>query len=125
MIGGNIINRGKFCKSKHRKSGRFLEVALLCLLNENSSYGYNLMEKLKEFGFGEDRPNLSILYRKLNRMEDDGMVLSSWRESKEGPDKKIYEITSKGLEELDTWVELLKNRKKRIDSIIEKYESTK
>lgn len=117
--------RRDFCQSKHNKSGRFLEAALLCLLKEEASYGYNILEKLNDFGFYKDSPNLSTLYRQLNKMEDDSMVSSFWIESSEGPDKKIYKITDKGSKELDNWIKLLKDRQVRIQSIIKKYESAK
>lgn len=111
-------------QSKHTRTGRFLEVVLLSLLKEEDLYGYSLMEKIKDFGFNEDTPNLSTLYRRLNRMEDEGMVLSFWTNSEQGPKQKHYQITDKGIRELDIWIKVIKSRRKHIDLIIEKYEST-
>lgn len=121
------MNKDKdiFCGSKHNKSGRFIEACLLCLLKEEKSYGYSLMEKLTQFCFEEDSINISIIYRRLRNMENDNLIVSSWIESDQGPNKRMYEITEEGILELDNWIELLKDRKKRITSIIEKYESLK
>ena len=83
------------------------------------------MGRLMAFGFEEDSINISIIYRRLRSMEDEGLVISSWRESDQGPKKRMYEITEEGIIELDNWILLLKDRKQRITSIIDKYESMK
>ncbi len=113
------------CMDKHNKKGRFLEACLLSLLKEEKDYGYGLVERLKSFYFNQDTINMSVIYRNLKNMEDDDLVLSQWMESEEGPDRKIYSITSKGEKALDCWIILLKDRKKRIQSIINKYEELK
>ncbi len=118
-------NKDLFCGPRHNKAGRFVEACLLCLLKEEKSYGYSLMERLEGFGFEDDSINISIIYRRLRNMENDNLVVSSWTESDQGPNKRIYEITEEGIKELDNWILLLKDRKKRITSIIEKYESLK
>ena len=110
------------CDNKHNKTGRFIEACLLCLLKEERAHGYSLMERLSDFGFEDDTVNMSIIYRNLKSMEKDNLIVSSWEESEQGPDRRIYSITSKGNEELDSWIILLKNRKQRITSIISKYE---
>ncbi|MGO1368886.1 MAG: PadR family transcriptional regulator [Senegalia sp. (in: firmicutes)] len=110
---------------KHNRKGRFLEACLLCLLKEEKSYGYSLMEKLSDFGFMEDEVNISIIYRNLRAMEEGKLVSSSWSESEQGPNKRIYEITRKGIEELNSWIDFLSDRKKRITLIINKYETLK
>lgn len=118
-------NKDMFCGTRHNKTGRFIEASLLCLLKEEKSYGYSLMEKLEYFGFDEDSINISIIYRRLRNMEGENLVVSSWAESDQGPNKRIYEITSNGIDELDNWIKLLKDRKQRITLIINKYESQK
>lgn len=112
-------------QTKYKRPGRFLELMLLTSLKEEDLYGYRLLDKINEFGFDKDIPSLSTIYRRLNRMEKEGMVLSSWAESSEGPKKKYYQITDKGNIELEIWIELIKKRRKHIDSIIEKYDSLK
>ncbi len=118
-----IKSKDIFGDDKHNRAGRFIEACLLCLLKEKESYGYSLMERLNEFGFTEDNINISVIYRNLRNMESRNLVISSWEESEQGPNKRIYRITTEGIEELESWILLLKNRKKRITSIIDKYES--
>lgn len=112
---------GSFCGSRQSSHGRFIEACLLCLLKEEASYGYSLMENLSEFGFIEGEVDMSTIYRQLRSMEKEGLVSSSWRESKEGPRKRIYTISHLGLAKLDDWVTFLGDRKKRISSIVDKY----
>ncbi len=116
-------NQDLFCGPRQNKAGRFVEACLLNLLKEEKSYGYSLMERLAEFGLDEDSINISIIYRRLRNMEKDNLVVSSWSDSDQGPKKRMYQITDQGLLELDNWILLLKDRKKRITSIIEKYDS--
>lgn len=117
------INSSYF--AKHSSKGRFVDASLLCLLKEKKSYGYSLMEDLSKFGFTEDEVNISIIYRKLRSMEKENLVVSSWSESDQGPNKRTYEITDKGRQELDDWIDFLKDRINRINLIIKKYESSK
>lgn len=120
-----IKGKDVFCDDRHNKTGRFVEACLLCLLKEEKSYGYNLMEKLTQFGFSGETINISVIYRNLRNMENKNLVISSWVESEHGPNKRMYNITTEGKTELDNWIALLKDRKNRITSIIDKYESIK
>ena len=104
-----------------RRNHQQLEAALLVLLAENSSYGYQLMESLKEF-YAEPF-NTSILYRKLTRMEEMGLVSSSLDEAdSKGPARRMYEITEGGTTALKDWVEHLKMRQAQLAKLIEKAE---
>lgn len=114
--------KGIFCNDRHNKIGRFLEACLLCLLKEEKAYGYSLMDRLSDFGFEDNTIDMSAIYRNLRNMEGDGLVISSWESSGQGPDRRVYNITPQGEEELDNWIILLRDRKKRITSIISKYE---
>lgn len=108
---------------KHHRSGRFIEACILCLLRKAPCHGYCLMEKLEVFGFHKNSLNISVLYRNLHDMEENGLVNSSWVESTQGPKKRTYAITDKGKLALDSWISVLKNRKERISTIIDKYHS--
>ena len=112
-----------FCDFKHNNKGRFLEACLLCLLAEEESYGYNLMENLSDFGFIEKEVDISTIYRTLRTMEKENLVTSLWLESDQGPKKRLYKVTDLGKEELHHWINFLGTRKNRIALIIEKYHS--
>ena len=104
-----------------RRNHQQLEAALLVLLAENASYGYQLMESLKEF-YAEPF-NSSILYRKLMRMEEMGLVASSVDEvDSKGPARRMYEITDGGKTAMNEWVDYLKLRQEQITKLLERAE---
>lgn len=113
----------EFCSKQHNKSGRFIEACLLVLLKEEKSYGYNLMERLKDFNFADNTVNMSIIYRNLKSMENRNLIKSSWVEGSQGPKKRIYELNSQGEVEVEKWIDLLKFRKQQLQLIIDKYEN--
>jgi PadR family transcriptional regulator PadR len=76
----------------------FLRPCLLLLLREQPAHGYELLERLRTFGFEGDDPG--GLYRALRALERDGFVRSAWEPSAAGPDRRIYSLTRAGMEEL-------------------------
>lgn len=76
----------------------FLRPCLLLLLRERASHGYDLLERLRAFGFAGDDPG--GLYRALRALEREALVRSSWEPSSGGPDRRTYELTRAGAEEL-------------------------
>ena len=63
----------------------------LVLLREESSYGYELMERLQEFGF--EGINAGTLYRTLRQMEKEGLCRSKWDTSEGHLARRMYSIT--------------------------------
>jgi poly-beta-hydroxybutyrate-responsive repressor len=110
-----------FCKGKPHNMERFMEICLLLLLSQQSSHGYTLAEKLTYFGFSKDELNIGSLYRTLRKMEKDNLVTSNWQAGEQGPKKRVYQITEIGENTLEQWVQVLKNRKKRISKLIYNY----
>lgn len=76
----------------------FLRPCLLLLLREQPAHGYELLERLRLFGFDGSDPG--GLYRTLRQLEEDGLVRSAWEPSSNGPQRRIYELTRSGMEEL-------------------------
>lgn len=76
----------------------FLVPCLLLLLREQPSHGYELLDRLAPLGFTRSDPGR--LYRALRELEQEGFVHSAWEPSKEGPDRRIYQLTRAGMEEL-------------------------
>ena len=100
---------------------RFTEPALLLLLRERPSHGYDLLERLPELT-GEQRVEMGNLYRLLRALEDEGLVSSEWDERSPGPAKRRYAITEHGLRLLDQWVEALRGSQDRTARFLERYE---
>ncbi len=88
---------------KHAGSGmriRFIGPFLLLALYKAPSYGYELMDKLKEFGFESYMPDQTAIYKMLKNMEEKGYISSRWDTQGSGPARHVYEITSEGIEVL-------------------------
>lgn len=76
----------------------FVRPCVLLLLREQPSHGYELLERLRVFGYLGTDPG--SLYRLLRSLEAESLVRSSWEPSTEGPDRRIYALTRAGMEEL-------------------------
>lgn len=110
-----------FCDGKTHTMERFLEACLLLLLYDEAGYGYGLIEQLAYFVFPAETLNVSTLYRTLRKMEKDELVTSAWQSGGQGPKRRVYLITENGKKSLDDWVEILSERRKRIDKLIHCY----
>ncbi|MHB8281144.1 MAG: helix-turn-helix transcriptional regulator [Candidatus Humimicrobiaceae bacterium] len=100
---------------------RFLIPALLLLLAEKSSHGYELTERYAELGFTEANFDPGAIYRTLKILESEKLITPKWDTEKIGPAKKIYSITPEGREMLSKWAENILKRKKIFDVFIERY----
>jgi PadR family transcriptional regulator PadR len=81
---------------------RFGEPALLTLLAQGPTHGYELLERLPEL-VGEERVDVGNVYRALRGLEDEGLVASEWRADLPGPAKRTYTLTDDGRAVLDRW----------------------
>jgi poly-beta-hydroxybutyrate-responsive repressor len=98
----------------------FLRPCLLLLLREHPAHGYELLERLGAFGF--DRSDPGGLYRTLRALEDDGLVHSAWEKSAAGPDRRIYELTRAGGEELHRQAKALAAGRDVLAAFVSRYE---
>lgn len=96
-----------------------LRPCLLLLLREQPSHGYELLERLRPFGFVREDPG--GLYRALRALERDGLVRSAWEPSSEGPDRRIYELTRGGMEELHRRAKALTSLREALDVFLSRY----
>jgi PadR family transcriptional regulator, regulatory protein PadR len=98
----------------------FLRPCVLLLLREQPAHGYDLLERLKPFGFTRDDPGR--LYRALRALENEGLVRSGWEASQQGPDRRIYELTRRGMEELHEEVKLLVGARDVLNVFLSRFE---
>jgi poly-beta-hydroxybutyrate-responsive repressor len=97
----------------------FLRPCVLLLLKESPAHGYDLLERLKAFGFpGSDPGNL---YRMLRGLEGEGLVRSAWEPSVAGPQRRIYEITRAGSETLHDHAKGLLATAGVLDAFVSRY----
>jgi PadR family transcriptional regulator, regulatory protein PadR len=100
---------------------RFVEPSLLLLLREHPLHGYELIERLSEFG-GEARVDVGNLYRLLRALEAEGIVSSEWSAELPGPAKRTYELTEEGRRLLDRWAEALREAQANVQSFLDRYD---
>jgi PadR family transcriptional regulator PadR len=91
---------------------------LLLLLKEAPSYGYELLERLPQFGMKKDHASL---YRTLRALENEGLVRSGWEERVRGPDRRRYEVTVAGEAWLDLWAAALSETQSLLAFYLRRY----
>jgi len=114
---------GQECCGKKQPMQRFMETSLLVLLAQQPGHGYSLSEQLNDFGFRDI--NASTLYRIMRKMDEGGWVSSSWEKGDKGPQRRVYAITDIGRAALDEWIEVFKQRKSNIETLLSKYTEQK
>ena len=98
----------------------FLRPCLLLLLREDPAHGYDLLERIQALGFdGSDPGNL---YRALRSLEKDGLVRSVWEPSDNGPDRRTYEITRRGMENLHESAKAIAAGHEAVSAFLSRYQ---
>src|SRR5918998_720734 len=76
-----------------------LSLCVLAVVAEAPTYGYAVAQRLQEAGLGTIKGG--TLYPVLTRLEQEGLVTSSWREGEGGPGRKYVTLTGAGRTALD------------------------
>ncbi len=78
-----------------------LEMLVLKLLESEPKYGYQIIQELKEKSEEIFLLKDGTLYPILYRLEEDGYVVSKWKDAeRKKPPRKYYEITQDGINAL-------------------------
>lgn len=75
-----------------------LEACILRLIDRKESYGYELVEQLKQRGL--KTISEGTLYPILLRLEKNGLITARYKESPVGPKRKYFRLSLAGEEEL-------------------------
>lgn len=122
MIGKeDLQKKEKGCLYSLHRVSKFIEPSILLFLSKDSSYGYDLIEKLRELGFHQESVDMGSVYRTLRKLEKEGFVNSYWQETKSKRKKRYYDITPQGKIFLDMWAERIKERKRALSKFIRIY----
>lgn len=73
---------------------------ILSILRFGESYGYQIIQRVKEVSGGELAWSDGMLYPVLHRLEKEGLIQSQWKQSEKGRMRKYYRITDSGRESL-------------------------
>jgi PadR family transcriptional regulator len=75
---------------------------LLSILAEGESYGYAIIQRVKELSGGKLEWSDGMLYPVLHRLEAEGLIQSEWREAETGRERKYYRLKKEGRSALRT-----------------------
>lgn len=75
-----------------------LPLCVLAVVATEETYGYAIAQRLQAGGLGPVKGG--TLYPVLNRLEQDGLVASAWREGAGGPGRKFFAVTPRGADHL-------------------------
>ena len=99
----------------------FLRAALLLLIAERSSHGYDLLERLQALGLRNADPG--GLYRALRAMEQENLMRSVWQTSEIGPARRTYELTDEGRDWLHAWAGTLRETSRVVEDYLGRYDA--
>jgi len=110
MVHDNVGHHSQLLKG-------LLEMCLLAVVNEGPSYGYEMVQKLKEREIavaGE-----ASIYPVLRRLGKRGLVESYLEDSPSGPARKYYKITPAGRDLLKEWVSDWQALRNGVDDVLQ------
>jgi PadR family transcriptional regulator PadR len=105
-----------------RKTERYIQPSILLALKIKSSYGYELIQEISQFGFVEGQAPPGMIYRHLRELEENGLVSSQWETDGAGPAKRVYQLTAEGTEVLEFWIGYLESQAQRLLKFVEIYQ---
>lgn len=94
-----------------------LEGCILKVIAVETTYGYEIMEKLLRHGFDDIREG--TIYPLLVRLEKKELIRSEIRPSPLGPSRKYYSITREGKDMLDSFAACWKSVSKAVENIMD------
>lgn len=102
------------------RSRSLLRPAILLLLREQESHGYELMSRLAELGV-EVPPTTGGLYRSLRTMAEEGLVTSYWSTPERGPARRVYAISETGEQHLEQSMPALASLLRTVRGMLNRY----
>jgi PadR family transcriptional regulator, regulatory protein PadR len=73
---------------------------VLSILSEGESYGYAIIQRVRELSDGKMEWTDGMLYPVLHWLEDQGYVRSHWRKAESGRKRKYYSLKPEGRQAL-------------------------
>lgn len=74
---------------------------VLAILAEGDSYGYAILQRVRELSGGRIEWTDGMLYPVLHRLERLGLVRARWEVAESGRRRKYYRLTPRGRAQLD------------------------
>ena len=74
---------------------------ILSILSEGKSYGYEIIQRVKQLSEGQIEWKEGMLYPVLHRLEEKGVIDSQWRTADSGRRRRYYHLKKEGQEALE------------------------
>ena len=113
------VEAADHCRCAGGQPKNFARPCLLLLLAEAPAHGYELVDRLRPFGFEINDP--ASTYKSLRQMEDEGLVTSEWELSNRGPARRVYSLTADGRDLLEAWALTLEQNRDVLDRFRKRY----
>lgn len=94
-----------------------LEGCILKVICGRETYGYEISQKLRHYGFGDIAEG--TIYPLLLRLEKNGLISAVYRESQLGPRRKYFTITKIGGRELDAFLANWRELSQAVNALFE------
>ena len=88
MYRGSMINKDLVAASSRP--------LVLAILAESESYGYAIIQRVRELSGEEMQWTDGMLYPILHRLERQGLIQSEWKKADSGRRRKYYRLVSAG-----------------------------
>jgi len=92
-------------------------MCLLSLIEEEASYGYEMVSKLKDRGL--DLASEGSIYPLLSRLQKQGLIEGYLVQSSEGPARKYYRMSDEGRETLHLWQDEWRRFATSVDEVLD------
>lgn len=69
---------------------------LLSILSRGESYGYAIIQRVRDLSKDELQWTDGMLYPILHRLEREGLIVSEWKKADSGRRRKYYRLAPKG-----------------------------
>ena len=99
----------------------WIQLLMLWILYETPTYGYQLLNDIEERSCGCHKLEPGSIYTVLRRMEEKGLLASTWEKVDSGLDRRIYTVTEKGADVLKRGLSTMIQRKQLFDDLITFY----
>ncbi|MGB9854068.1 MAG: PadR family transcriptional regulator [Candidatus Bathyarchaeales archaeon] len=105
----------------HYPERGWIQFLIMRILHEKPMHGYQLLEEIEERSCGFHKLEPGSIYTLLRRMEERGLLESQWEKVEGSPDRRIYTLTSKGVEALKMGLASIVKRKKLFEDLVNFY----
>ena len=92
-------------------------MCLMSIIDEEASYGYEMVNKLRNRGLG--LASEGSIYPLLSRLQKQGMIESYLVQSSEGPARKYYRMSQPGRVALEQWRHDWVEFKNSVDEVLQ------